>query len=159
MRPVCSLRDKLVLIVLVSCAVCIAPVAFGWQTSRFDPIQCPPNLPTQLTNARCGYLVVPEDRTQPDDRTIQLFVAIIPAQSGKSAPDPVVYLGSGSGGIAIFEAPDLVTAGVNRDRDLIVVNQRGQFLSIPALTCPAIDDFARQLLSLRFYSPSLICSW
>jgi pimeloyl-ACP methyl ester carboxylesterase len=103
---------------------------------------------------RCGYLVVPEDRARPDDRTIQLFVAIIPAQSGNSAPDPVVYMGSGPGGIAIFEAPGLVTAGVNRDRDLIVVNQRGQFLSIPALTCPEIDEFSRHLLSLRFYSPS-----
>ena len=103
---------------------------------------------------RCGYLVVPEDRARPDDRTIQLFVAIIPAQSGNSAPDPVVYMGSGPGGIAIFEAPGLVTAGVDRDRDLIVVNQRGQFLSIPALTCPEIDEFSRHLLSLRFYSPS-----
>ena len=91
---------------------------------------------------------------RPGDRTIQLFVAIIPALSANPAPDPVVYLGSGPGGIAIFEAPSLVTAGVNRDRDLIVVNQRGQFLSVPALTCPAIDDFARELLGLRFYSPS-----
>ena len=33
------------------------------------------------------------------------------------------------------------------------MNQRGQFLSIPALTCAPIDEFARQLLGLRFYSP------
>ena len=103
MRPVCSLRDKLVLIVMAACAICLAPAAFAWNTPRFDPIQCPTNLPTQLANARCGYLVVPEDRSQRSGRTIQLFVAIIPAQSGKPAPDPVVYLGSGPGGIAIYE--------------------------------------------------------
>ena len=135
MRPVCSLRDKLVLMMLVSCAVCIAPAAFARHTPRFDPIQCPDNLPTQLANARCGYLVVPEDRAQQSGRTIQLFVAIIPAQSGTPAPDPVVYLGSGPGGIAIYEIAREIDAGVNRDHDLIIMNQRGQFLSIPALTC------------------------
>jgi hypothetical protein len=77
-----------------------------------------------LANAGCGYLVVPEDRSQPSGRTIQLFVAIIPAQSGKSAPDPIVYLGSGPGGIAIVEATDLINSEVNRNRDLVVMNQR-----------------------------------
>ena len=108
----------------------------------------------QLANARCGYLVVPEDRSQPSGRTIQLFVAIIPAQSGKSAPDPIVYLGSGPGGIAIVESTNLINSEVDRNRDLVVMNQPGQFLSIPALTCAPIEDFARQLLSLRFYSES-----
>jgi hypothetical protein len=107
-----------------------------------------------LAIARCGYLVVPEDRSQPSGPTIQLFVAIIPAQSGNSPPDPVVYLGTGPGGIAISEIDFLITAKVNRNRDLVVMAQRGQFLSIPALTCAPIEDFARQLLCLRFYSES-----
>src|SRR2546421_5597539 len=107
MRSVCALRDKLAMIVVASCAMCLAPAAFAQNTPRFDRIQCP-DLPTQLANARCGYLVVPEDRSRPSDRTIQLFVAIIPAQSSKSAPDPVVYLGTGPGGIAIYEASSVV---------------------------------------------------
>ena len=151
MRAVSVLRAKLVLIVLTWWAICLAPAAFARDTPRFDPIPCP-NLPTQLANARCGYLVVPENRSQRSDRTIQLFVLIVPAQTGNSAPDPVVYLGSGPGGIASIEAASVVDAGVNRSRDLVVMNQRGQFLSIPALTCAPIDDFARQLLGLRFYS-------
>jgi pimeloyl-ACP methyl ester carboxylesterase len=153
MRSVCTLLPKLVLILVASFAACLTPAALAGNKPQFDPIKCP-DLPLQLANARCGYLVVPEDRSRPSDRTIQLFVAIIPAQSSKPAPDPAVYLGSGPGGIAIFEAPSVVAAGVNRDRDLIVMNQRGQFLSIPALTCAAIDDFARELLGLRFYSAS-----
>ena len=72
MPSVCALRDKLVLIALVLCAICLAPAAFARNTPRFDPIQCPDDFP-QLTNARCGYLVVPEDRSQPSGRTIQLF--------------------------------------------------------------------------------------
>jgi pimeloyl-ACP methyl ester carboxylesterase len=154
MPSVCALRHKLALVVVASCAICLAATAFARNTPRFDPIQCPDSLPKQLANARCGYLVVPEDRSQPSDRTIQLFVAIIPAQSGKLGPDPVVYLGTGPGGIASNEAASVVDAGVNRNRDLVVMNQRGQFLSIPALTCAVIDRFDRQLLSLRFYSES-----
>ena len=91
--------------------------------------------------------------SQPSDRTIQNFVAIIPAQSGKPAPDPVVYLGSGPGGIVSTEIAPEIDAGINRDHDLIIMNQRGQFLSIPALTCLPVDEFNRELLSLRFYSP------
>ena len=153
MRSIFALRDRFALVVVASWAICLAPAAFARDTPRFDPIKCP-DLPTQLANAHCGYLVVPEDRSQPSDRTIQLLVLIVPAQSGKSAPDPVVYLGTGPGGIASIEAASVVDAGVNRNRDLVVMNQRGQFLSIPALTCAPIDDFARRLLGLRFYSES-----
>jgi pimeloyl-ACP methyl ester carboxylesterase len=154
MRRVCWLRDKLVLIVIAGCAICLAPAAFAWNTPRFDPIQCPIDvLPKQLANAHCGYLTVPEDRSQQSGRTIQLFVAIIPAQSGKPASDPVVYLGSGPGGIVSTEIAPEIDAGINRDHDLIIMNQRGQFLSIPALTCLPIDEFDRELLGLRFYSP------
>src|SRR5215831_7674369 len=130
MPSVCALRDKLILIVVASCAICLAPAGFARNTPRFDPIQCPDGFP-QLTNVRCGHLVVPEDRSQPSGRTIQLFVAIIPAQSGKSAPDPIVYLGTGPGGIAIVEAALLIDTGVYLNRDLVVMAQRGQFLSIP----------------------------
>ncbi len=151
MRSILALRD-FALVVVASCVTFLAPAAIARDTPRFDPIPCP-DLPPQLANARCGYLVVPEDRSQPSNRTIQNFVAIIPAQSGKPAPDPVVYLGSGPGGIVSTEIVPEIDAGINRDHDLIIMNQRGQFLSIPALTCPPVDEFDRKLLSLRFYSP------
>ena len=35
-----------------------------------------------------------------------------------------------------------------------MVSQRGTMFSEPALTCAPTDDFARELLSLRFYSPA-----
>ena len=158
MPSVCALRGKLVLMVLAACSICLVPPAFVWNTPRFDPIQCP-DVPTQLgfpqlANARCGSLVVPEDRKSTVRSYHPAVCAIIPAQSGKSVPDPVVYLGSGPGGIAIVESTNLINSEVNRNRNLVVMNQRGQFLSIPALTCAPIEDFARQLLSLRFYSES-----
>jgi hypothetical protein len=46
----------------------------------------------------------------------------------------------------------LIAADFIRDRDILVVSQRGTMFSEPALTCASIDDFARVALGLRFYS-------
>jgi pimeloyl-ACP methyl ester carboxylesterase len=99
-------------------------------------------------NARCGFLVVPENRSRPEGPTIRLAVAIVPAVSPQPAPDPIVHLTGGPGGSAILEAQRLVDAGFNRDRDLIVMDQRGTFLSEPALTCEVIDRFNRRQVAL-----------
>ena len=119
---------------------------------RFEPAECPKQQPKALAAAKCGYLVVREDRSQPNGRTIRLIVAIIPALSQKPAADPVVYLVGGPGGIALGEADPVVAAGFNRDRNLILMNQRGTFETDPELLCPAIDAFGRELLGLHYYS-------
>jgi pimeloyl-ACP methyl ester carboxylesterase len=43
---------------------------------------------------------------------------------------------------------------VNANRDLILVDQRGTFLSEPALTCPEIDRANKDILGLRYDSPA-----
>jgi pimeloyl-ACP methyl ester carboxylesterase len=121
---------------------------------RFESAPCP-TLPVPFPqDARCGFLVVPENRSRPEGRTIRLAVAIVPAVSPLPAPDPIVHLTGGPGGIAIFEAQQLVDAGFNRDRDLILMNQRGTYLSEPALTCEVIDRFNRRQVALPLDSRS-----
>jgi pimeloyl-ACP methyl ester carboxylesterase len=130
----------------------VAPAAGPAQARyepRFEPAPCPdlPE-PVALPTARCGFLVVPENRSRPEGRTIRLAVAIVPAVSAQPAADPIVHLTGGPGGIAIFEGRLLVDAGFNRDRDLILMDQRGTFLSEPALTCEVIDRFNRREVAL-----------
>jgi hypothetical protein len=84
-----------------------------------------------LKAARCGDLVVPENRARPTGRTIRLAVAIVPPVSATPASDPVVYLAGGPGGSAIAAAPGLIDAGLNRDRELILMDQRGVGFSNP----------------------------
>jgi pimeloyl-ACP methyl ester carboxylesterase len=116
---------------------------------RFEPAPCLTGFPLPaLERARCGFLVVPENRAKPVGRTIRLAVAIVPAASSHPAPDPLVHLTGGPGGVAILEAQRMVDAGFNRDRDLILMDQRGTFLSEPALTCPSIDAFNQRQLGL-----------
>src|SRR6476659_9747015 len=95
---------------------------------------------------------VPEDRSRPAGRTIRLMVAKHPARSPEKRPDPLVYLAGGPGDIAPLEVNGFIAADFIRDRDILVVSQRGTWFSEPALTCAPADDFARELLGLRFYS-------
>ncbi len=120
---------------------------------RFEPAPCPKLQGAEtLADASCGYLVVHEDRSRPDGRTIRLMVAKFPARSPEKRADPVVYLAGGPGDIAPLEVNGLIAANFIRDRDILVVSQRGTMFSEPALTCASVDDFARELLGLRFYS-------
>lgn len=119
---------------------------------RFEPTTCPTEpFPTTLpVDARCGFLIVPENRTRANGRTIRLTVGIVPAASRTPAPDPVVYLAGGPGGYALGEAQLLIDAGFNRDRDLILMDQRGTLYSPPnpAPTCPEADLAATRGLGL-----------
>jgi pimeloyl-ACP methyl ester carboxylesterase len=79
------------------------------------------------------------------------LVAQYPASSPEKRPDPVVYLAGGPGDIVPLEVNGLIAADFIRDRDILAMSQRGTMFSEPALTCVANDDFARELLGLRFY--------
>lgn len=77
--------------------------------------------------ARCAWLSVPEDREQPTGKQVRLHVAVIPALRLEPAADPLFVLSGGPGQAAsdfyISIAPAL--ARVRRDRDIVVVDQRG----------------------------------
>ena len=94
--------------------------------------------------ARCGTLIVPEDRLTGTGRTIPVRFVVIPATGPDRAPDPVVYFAGGPGDSAVNEfqiggVPDL--AGVNVHRDLVFIEQRGTGQSNP-LNCPAFPGLA-----------------
>ena len=87
--------------------------------------------------ARCGTLIVPEDRLTGTGRTIPVRFAVIPATGPDRAPDPVVWFSGGPGGSAVDDIPGLLPllADLNVHRDLVFVEQRGTGGSNP-LNCP-----------------------
>jgi pimeloyl-ACP methyl ester carboxylesterase len=120
---------------------------------RFEPATCPTIQGVGwLANADCGYLIVAEDRSKPNGRTIQLMVARHRAQSPEKRKDPILYLEGGPGDIVALEIDPIIKANFIRDRDIWVVSQRGTWSSKPALICAASNEFARELFGLRFYS-------
>jgi pimeloyl-ACP methyl ester carboxylesterase len=159
MRSTCALRARFALIVVSGLTFLAAAVSAqdattgAGQVPRFEPAPCPKLTGTdELAKASCGYLVVLEDHSRPTGRTIRLLVAKYPARSPEKRPDPVVYLAGGPGDIAPLEVNGFIAADFIRDRDILVVSQRGTMFSEPALTCPHLDDFFRELLGMRFYS-------
>jgi pimeloyl-ACP methyl ester carboxylesterase len=77
--------------------------------------------------AVCGDLQVPENRSDPAGRIIELKVVVIPATSANPAPDPVFFLTGGPGGAATqgwASAPSLFPT-IHNDRDIVLVDQRG----------------------------------
>jgi pimeloyl-ACP methyl ester carboxylesterase len=146
-----------VVVGLASAAVmsgAFADVASG--STGFVPAPCPkkPFAAASLQRTRCGFLDVPENRNKATSRDIRLLVAIVPAKSRTPAPDPTVYLAGGPGSAAIQVAPLLVDTGFNRDRDLIILEQRGTLGSEPALTCPGVDRFNARAVGLVHDAPS-----
>lgn len=95
----------------------------------------------------CGTVSVPEDRSKPDGRKVQLAVAD-PQPLVEPQLDPVVYLHGGPGTATL---PDGIETKVNLDllehRDLIVFDQRGAGLSDPNLECPEREAALLQALS------------
>ncbi|MBN1679858.1 MAG: hypothetical protein JW966_06170, partial [Anaerolineae bacterium] len=65
-------------------------------TPRFEPAACAFDIPAGH-DVTCGYLVVPEDRSQPDGSWIKLHVAVFKSRSATPLPDPVIYLAGGGG--------------------------------------------------------------
>jgi pimeloyl-ACP methyl ester carboxylesterase len=113
-------------------------------SSAFHASQCPfkPGLGiVEGQDVKCGYLVVPEDRTRPHSPTIRLAVAVFKSRASRSFPDPVLYLTGGPGDALLEEVgphyldylPDYAL-----DHDFILLDQRGTGYSQPSLACPEV---------------------
>ncbi|MEV0992486.1 alpha/beta fold hydrolase [Streptomyces sp. NPDC049949] len=121
--------------------------------SRFVPGPCPktPEPIEALADARCGFLEVPENRSRPGGKTIKLAVAVIPAvKPAKPAQDPLVFMAGGPGGDTFDDIPFLIESGLNKDRELILMAQRGNLYDQPNLACPEIDRFNAQSVGLGY---------
>jgi pimeloyl-ACP methyl ester carboxylesterase len=92
-------------------------------------------------DARCGVLSVPEDRTNPNGRQIELHIAVIPAIKRNPAPDALFLLAGGPGQSAIETFPAMLAMMffVHQERDIVLVDQRGTGKSNP-LRCLDLED-------------------
>ena len=94
-------------------------------------------LPKLPIAAQCGTLEVPENRDKPDGRKIVLSVAVLPANTLHPRADPLFILAGGPGQAASFLGPFAAAlTGVRKDRDIVLVDQRGTGRSSP-LVCAA----------------------
>jgi pimeloyl-ACP methyl ester carboxylesterase len=117
--------------------------AMAVQAAPLHLAPCRLTHPSQLVSveAQCGRLTVPEDPAAPGGRQLQLFVARIPAVNEHGRPDPLFLLAGGPGLAAttFYTGVAPVFERIHRDRDIVLVDQRGTGAS-NALTCPGATD-------------------
>ncbi len=107
----------------------------------FVAMKCPDGIAPPGVDVDCGFVRVPEDRSDPDGRLIKVAAAVVHA-SGESRPDPIVMVQGGPsfGAISDFAlGAYLADAEFLTDRDLILVDTRGTGISKPRLGCPELD--------------------
>jgi pimeloyl-ACP methyl ester carboxylesterase len=118
-------------------------------TPHFESTPCQFPVPEGYA-PECGYLLVPEDRTDPGSRLIHLHVAIFRGKTPPAAPDPVIHLTGGPGSYGLALVGYYLSTGHDaflEKRDYIVFDQRGVGYSRPALDCPEVAQLARQQLA------------
>lgn len=122
-------------------------------TPRYEPTECKYPVPEGDT-VECGYLIVPEDRSQPDGPTIRLHVVNFKSKSETPKPDPifVVHGGPGAAGGVInwlWTSEPFVSA-FRAERDNIYLEYRGSNFSEPVFYCPEMEADVAELAGMSF---------
>ena len=131
------------LLAAIALAALAALGAAVWVVVRPHPWRPPSGAPHFVSctyggyvSAWCGRLDVAEDPRRPQGRTISLRIAVLPA-TRRPASGALFYLVGGPGGAATQSAVKVneLFARVARDRDVVMVDQRGTGGS-NRLVCP-----------------------
>jgi len=111
------------------------------QTLRLEDcrISGGPGMPSM--KARCGTLSRPLDPAGAVPGDIDLRIAVVPALNLTPEPDPVVPIagGPGQGSVQFYAAYSRAFEDVRRNRDIVLVDQRGTGES-SRMDCPIDDD-------------------
>lgn len=101
---------------------------------------------------RCGYVTLPQDYAAPSRGAIEIYYSQIHSNNPLVKPDPLVYLVGGPGSSGSNLMPTSFNAYLHafaRDRDIIVIDQRGTGRSKPALFCHEVVYGLDEILQSR----------
>ena len=106
--------------------------------ANLQPADCPDGVDPEAV--RCATLQVPENYSEPDGRSIDLYLTIVPAVQANEAWVPLAILAGGPGNSIAGEAGWYLEEGRDwrLERPLILLDQRGTGFSNP-LHCPRIE--------------------
>ncbi|MFK7957467.1 MAG: alpha/beta fold hydrolase [Lysobacterales bacterium] len=105
----------------------------------------------QSADAECGIFPIAENPERPDGKTIDLYVARIPARAPTPAEDPLVVIQGGPGGssVELYVSMQDAFDGIRKSRDILLVDQRGTGRSNP-LRCDAAEELMSDDAPIEF---------
>ena len=142
------------LVALIAALVGVATACTGDANTRADTersirtTDCPNEIAAVvLTELECGYLTVPEDRSDPGSRSIDVFyMRVQPA--GRAVGEPYFSFGYEMAQVpsyASISPPGSSAQG--KGPELILMDQRGVGHSAPSLACPEVEAVAPELVA------------
>jgi pimeloyl-ACP methyl ester carboxylesterase len=126
-------------LVLMAAALLASPASAEQLELADCRISAGPGAPSM--KARCGTLLRPLDPTGTVPGEIALRVAVVPALNLTPEPDPFVPIagGPGQGSVQFYSAYSAAFENVRRNRDILLVDQRGTGESA-RMDCPVDED-------------------
>jgi pimeloyl-ACP methyl ester carboxylesterase len=119
-----------------------------------EHVACPPEVSVVTVLAlTCGYVTVPEDRSQPAGAKVRLFVFQI-EPDGPATGAPVIFLG-GEIGSSLDYGNVAAIATSMPGHELIAIELRGTGHSEPNLSCPEVDALAGRARSESVSDPGM----
>ncbi|MEM9540080.1 MAG: alpha/beta hydrolase [Cyanobacteria bacterium P01_E01_bin.42] len=99
---------------------------------RFD-------LPSGVENARCGYVTVPEFHDRATEKTFKLAFVLLKSTGDRTNSTPLIMERGGPGASSLQRIRHFIPGGMllplQRQRDILFIEQRGAYYSQPYLPC------------------------
>lgn len=114
-------------------------IAGEYDPQTYVPATCPFYvMPPEVEGetVECGYLIVPEERRNPNSANIQLLVMTLLSPNPYAPDEPIIYLEGGPGGSAVARHENWDDSTLRQEFDIVLIDQRGTGFSRPNLNCP-----------------------
>lgn len=135
---------KVITSIIIACLISISLAHAQSYQPKIEPFACTIKVGEGVI-ARCGYLVVPENRQKVNGRQIKIPFLFVRKATADSTQNISLYTTGGPGYSTIANI-DQVTAssGFLKYGGFIAFDQRGTKKSIPALDCPEVEQAIKQ---------------
>jgi pimeloyl-ACP methyl ester carboxylesterase len=110
---------------------------------KVEPCECAFKADTTL-KTRCAYLIVPENRSKPNGKTIKLQFIYVESKNPNKHTDPVLYTAGGPGASSLHGVMFVHQRQFIRDRDYIAFEQRGTYNTKPWLNCTEVPEAIKE---------------
>ena len=112
-------------------------------TPKIEPCECAFKADTSL-KTRCAYLIVPENRSKPNEKTIKLPFIYVESKNKNKHKDPVLYTAGGPGASSLGGVRFIHQREFIKDRDYIAFEQRGTYNAKPWLNCDEVPEAIKE---------------
>lgn len=125
-------------------------------TPKIEPCACTFKIDKGVI-AKCGYLVVPENRAKPDKAQIKIPFIFVRKEGMDSVKNISLYTTGGPGYSTTLGITQItVNSGFLKYGGFIAFDQRGTKNAIPSLQCPEVDEAIKQSYLKNLSKDSLV---